>query len=243
MPDLALQLYSLRNETAKDPEGILLQVPGLGYRDVEFAGDYGWSPEKWNELLAKTGLSVVGAHTLLPDLEAKFDTLVEFHKKIGNSRFIVPWLAESWRTVAGFQEVARSLNEWGKKVREAGLTFHYHNHDFEFKPVSDGSTGMEILVKETDPDLVHFEVDTFWVEKSGLDALTFLKKHEERISLIHAKELRKKDQMDVAAGQGDINFKEIIPLAVKRGWPVVVEYEGQDALRVVKESAAYLSKL
>ena len=243
MPDLALQLYSLRNEATKDPEGVLLQVPALGYREVEFAGDYGWTADKWNEMLGRTGLSVVGAHTLLHDLEAKFDSLVEFHKKIGNSRFVVPWLAESWRTLEGYQEIARSLNSWGKKVQAAGLTFHYHNHDFEFKPVSDGSTGMEILVKNTDPELVHFEVDTYWVERSGLDALAFLKQHESRVSLVHAKELRKKDQADVAAGQGDINFKEIIPLAVKRGWPIVVEYEGQNALQVVKESAQYLSQL
>jgi sugar phosphate isomerase/epimerase len=243
MPNLALQLYSLRNEAAKDPEGILLQVPGLGYRDIEFASDYGWTAEKWNELLGRTGLSVVGAHTLLPDLESKFDSIVEFHKKIGNSRLIVPWLAESWRTLAGYQEIARSLNQWGKRVRDAGLTFHYHNHDFEFKKVSDGSTGMEILVKETDPALVHFEVDTYWVEKSGQDAFEYLKKYEPRVSLIHAKELRKRDQADVAAGQGDINFKGIIPLAVKRGWPIVVEYEGENALRVVRESAQYLSIL
>ena len=243
MPDLALQLYSLRNETAKDPEGIVLQVPGLGYRDIEFASDYGWSAEKWNEILAKTGMSVVGAHTLLPDLETKFDAMVEFHKKIGNSRFIVPWLAESWRTPDGFQEVARSLNEWGKRVQEAGLSFHYHNHDFEFAKLPDGSTGMEILVKNTDPKLVHFEVDTYWVEKSGQDAFEYLTKYVDRVSLIHAKELRKKDQADVAAGQGDINFKEIVPLAVKRGWPIVVEYEGTNALQVVKESAQYLSKL
>jgi sugar phosphate isomerase/epimerase len=243
MPKLALQLYSLRNEAAKDPEGVLLQVPGLGYRDVEFASDYGWSPEKWNEMLARTGLKVVGAHTLLPDLEAKFDALVEYHKKIGNSRFIVPWLAESWRTLEGYREIARNLNAWGKRLKEAGLTFHYHNHDFEFVKVSDGSTGMEILVKETDPALVSFEVDTYWVEKSGRDAFEYLKKYEQRVSLIHAKELRKKDQEDVAAGQGDINFKEIIPLAVQRGWPIVVEYEGENALQVVKESAQYLSKL
>jgi sugar phosphate isomerase/epimerase len=243
MTKLALQLYSLRKEAEKNPEEVVLQVPSLGYDAVELASDYGWSTEKWVDMLARTKLPVVGAHAMLFELEAKFDSLMEYYRKVGNPRVIVPWLEEKWRTPEGFLEIARQLNQWAPKVREAGLTLHYHNHDFEFQKFSDGSCGYDLLLKNTDPALVSFEVDTYWIQKSGQGAFEFLQKNADRVSVIHAKEMRGSDKTDTAAGQGVINFKEIVPLAVKNGWPIVVEYEGENAVEVVRQSAQYLSQL
>jgi len=243
MTKLALQLYSLRRETEKNAEEVVLEVPGLGFEAVELAGDYGWSTDKWVEILAKTKLKVVGAHCMLGDLEAKFDSLIEFYGKVGNSRVIVPWLDEKTRTPEGFVFTAEQLNKWAPVLRDKGISLLYHNHDFEFQKLSDGSIGYDLLLKNTDPKLVQFEVDTYWIQKSGRDAYEFLKKHEDRVGIIHAKEMRASDRTDCAAGDGVINFKEIVPLAVKNNWPIVVEYEGENAVEVVRRSAEHLSKL
>jgi len=243
MTKLALQLYSLRRETEKNPEEVVLQVPSLGFDSVEMASNYGWSADKWIDVLGKTKLKMVGAHAVLPDIEANFDSLMEFYRKVGNPRVIVPWLEEKWRTAEGFLEIAHKLNQWAPKVRDAGFTFHYHNHDFEFQKLSDGSCGYDILLKNTDPSLVAFEVDTYWVQKSGQDAFEFLKKNADRVSIVHAKEMRGSDKTDTAAGQGVINFKEIVPLATAKQWPIVVEYEGENAIEVVRQSAQYLAQL
>src|SRR5207302_11460179 len=107
----------------------------------------------------------------------------------------------------------------------------YHNHAFEFEPLDEnGVRGIDILLNETDAADVQFEFDTYWLEKGGEEARAFLKKHAARTGMIHAKDLRKRDGADVPAGQGDVDFKTIIPLAKARGWPVAVEYEGADAI-------------
>jgi sugar phosphate isomerase/epimerase len=243
MTKLALQLYSLRHEAEKNPDEVVLQVPGLGFDAVELASDFGWSNDKWVDMLAQTKLKVVGAHAMLSDLEAKFDSLMEYYLKVGNPRVIVPWLEEKWRTPEGFLETAKQLNKWAPKVRELGMTLLYHNHDFEFQKLADGSIGYDILLENTDPALVGFQVDTYWIQKSGRDAFGFLKQNEGRVLSVHAKEMRGSDKTDTAAGQGVINFKEIVPLAVKNKWPVVVEYEGVNAVEVVRQSAQYLSQL
>ena len=241
-PKLAIQLYSLRHEFEKDAEGTLRSVRGLGYGYIELAGTYGWSADKWKKLLAETGLKVVGAHMNPEELTTGLAKQIEFQKAIGNHRYILSSLSGEKHTVEGFTEAAKIMNAAAEKLKAEKGEVLYHNHDFEFQKLG-GLTGYAILLKETDPKLVKFEVDTYWVEKGGMDAAEFVAEHANRIGTIHAKELRRADQSEAAAGGGDINFPAIVELARKHDWPVIVEYEGEDAPAVVKKSAAYLSGL
>jgi sugar phosphate isomerase/epimerase len=209
---LALQLYSLRRETAANPAQILRQVPALGYDAVELAGDYGWSVEKWRSLLDETGLKLVGAHCRLGEMD--FD----FHRRLGTPRLIVPSLPRG----LDYREAARQL-----RALNAEFPVLYHNHAHEF---ADG--GMDILLAASGFQL---EVDTHWVEHAGQNAADFLRQHAHRVGMIHAK-----DFPDVPAGQGRVNFPAILALARQHGWPVVVEYEADNALAAVAESARYL---
>ena len=243
MPTLSVQLYSLRRETAADPEAALREVPGLGFDGVELAGDYGWSAEKWRALLDETGLAVIGAHVGLAALETDLPALVQFHQTIGNTRLIVPGLAEELRSTIGYREAARRLTMASRKLRDDGFSVLYHNHAFEFDALPEGSRGMDILMAETDAADVQFEFDTYWLERGGENARGFLEKHAARVGMIHAKELRTSDGADVPAGQGDVDFRAIIPRAKSHGWPVVVEFEGENAAASVQESAAYLRAL
>jgi sugar phosphate isomerase/epimerase len=241
-PILGLQLYSLRREFDADAEGTLRSVRGLGYNHVETAGDYGWSADRWKELLSETGLKVAGAHVGPEALTKDLASTIKFQKAIGNHRYILGYIADENRTEAGYARFGAILNKAAQDLRDEGGEVFYHNHDFEFKPVG-ATTGYDILLKETDPKLVRFEVDTYWVEQAGRDAAEFVEKHADRIGIIHAKEIRRSDKSDQAVGEGDIDFAPIIKLAQTKDWPLIVEFEGEDAVEACRKSAAYLSKL
>lgn len=240
-PVLSVQLYSLRRETAADPAATLRTAPGLGFDGVELAGDYGWTADQWRDLLAETGLKVVGAHVALDTLEADLTTLCAFHRTIGNTRLVVPWLEEKLRRADGYREAARRLDALGERAADEGFTLAYHNHAFEFDPIAGTpDAGMDILLKATDPAKVRFEVDTFWVERGGRNAVAFLRENAARVGLIHAKDMRRPDLADVALGGGVVDFSAVVPLARKHGWPLVVECEGENAQATLRQGATHL---
>ena len=244
-PGLFLQLYSLRHETAVDPEGTLRRVPGLGFDGVELIGNYGWASSRWRALLAETGLTVVAAHVGLESLEKDLDSHLEFSHALGNRRLVVTALPRAPQSPARYHEGARRLNAVGRRLSAEGFSLVYHNHSYEFDPLEKGVSGcgMDLLLGETDPALVRFEFDTFWLETVGGDAVAFIREHADRVALIHAKDLRKRDREDVPAGQGDVDFRTLIPLCSANGWPVVLEYERGNAIESVRQGAQYLRGL
>jgi sugar phosphate isomerase/epimerase len=239
---LALQLHSLRHEAAKDPEGIVRRVPSLGFDGVEIAGTYGWSADHWKRALTETKLHVVGAHVRLETLESEWDAQTQFLHAIGCPRLVVPSLPQDLQSVEGFSEAARRLTALGNRAKSEGLALFYHNHAYEFSPMADGRCGMDILLAETDPALLSLEVDTYWVERGGVNSRDFIQQNAGRIGMLHAKEFCR-DGRDMPAGQGDVDWKVIIPLARSRGWPVIAEYEADNALPAVEASARYLTSL
>ena len=242
---LYLQLYSLRHETAADTEGTLRRVRSLGFDGVELAGDYGWPADRWRALLDETGLSVIAAHMGLEALEIGLPARLEFYRTLGARRIIVPSLRKELQTADGYHEAARRLDALGAKFADAGFSLGYHNHDFEFHPLAEPcwGCGMDILLNSTDPGLVHFEFDTFWLEFAGRNALEFIREHEKRTFLIHAKDMRKRDRVDVPLGQGDVDFHGLLPLCAANDWPVILEYEGGNAVEAVRQGAAFLRPL
>lgn len=241
---LYLQLWSLRHSTSTDAEGALRQVKGLGYDGVELAGDYGWSADKWRTVLGETGLQAIAAHTGLDALENDFAAKMAFHRAVGIERVVVPSLNKELQTPEGYREAAKRLNALGSKVKAEGLRLGYHNHAFEFDALAGANeVGMDILLAETDPALVHFEYDAFWLEFAGRNAVEFIRAQSKRVFLVHAKDLRKRDRQDVPAGQGDVDFRALIPLCTANDWPVIVEYEGAEAVESVRQGAAYLRPL
>jgi sugar phosphate isomerase/epimerase len=243
-PDLYLQLYSLRHETAVDAEGVLRRVSSLGFDGVELVGDYGWSIERWLDLLGHTGLEVLSAMHGLDALETTFAEQVAFHRALGAQRLVVPGLSPDMHNPAGFREAARRFNALGRELAKEGFLFGYHNHAWELEPLDGGSgCGMDILLHETDPALVRFEFDTHWLEFGGHAAAPFLRQHAPRVLQIHAKDFRKADREDVPAGQGDVDFPSIVPLCLTNEWPIVLEYEGGHALEAVRQGAVYLRSL
>lgn len=242
-PTLSLQLWSLRQETAVDPFAALRTVASLGFEGVELAGTYNLTAPEMKTLLRDAGLTVVGAHVGLAEMEERLEATFEYHRAIGNPRLIVPYLPPDLQNSIGYREVAARLNRLAVAAIEAGFEFGYHNHAFEFQPLEDGKCGMDILLAETDPSLVRFEFDVFWVEKGGRNAVSFLQEHSPRTFMIHAKELDKATDTEAVIGKGSIDFPSVIDLAKKQNWPIVVEFEGPNAPEAVKKGAAYLKSL
>ena len=239
---LALQLYSLRHETAANAEAVVRSVPTLGFDSVETAGAYGWSTDQWKKILAETKLQVVGAHVGLETLEKEWDAQTQFQRAVGNQRLVVPSLPKNLQMAEGFSEAAGRLNALGDRAISEGFALLYHNHAYEFMPLTDGRCGMDILLAETNPQLLSLEVDTYWVERGGRSSREFIQQNLSRIGLLHAKEFGR-DGRDVPAGQGDVDWKVIVPLLRSRGCPIIVEYEADNAMEAVAASARYLGEL
>ena len=243
MPNsLALQLHSLRHEAAVDAEAVVRSVPKLGFDSVETAGNYGWSADQWKSILAETKLRIVGAHARLETLEKEWDAQTKFQRAISNTRLVVPSLPKNLQTAEGYSEAARRLNALGECGKSAGFALFYHNHAYEFLPFTDGLCGMDILLAETDPRLLSLEVDTYWVERGGRNSCEFIQQNVSRIGLLHAKEFCS-DGRDVPAGQGDVDWKVIVPLLRSRGCPIIVEYEADNPVEAVAASARYLREI
>ena len=167
---------------------------------------------------------------------------MKFQRTIGNRRLVVPSLPKNLQTAEGFSEAARRLNTLGDRAKSEGFALLYHNHAYEFSSIANGRCGMDILLAETDPQLLSLEVDTYWVERGGRNSREFIQQNVSRIGLLHAKEFCR-DGRDVPAGQGDVDWKVIVPLLRSRGCPIIVEYEADNAVEAVAASARYLREL
>ncbi len=200
-----LQLYSIKDDTAKDFFGSLEKVAKMGYSGVEFAGFGGISATDMKAKLDELGLEAVSAHFGLPDLTG--DKLIEninYLKTVGASFIVCPWA--QMKTVEEAKALVSQFNEIGKICKENGLLFGYHNHDFELIP-DNGEYPLEVLFDNIDPEYVMQQPDLFWVEYAGLNAQEYIEKNKERCPIIHIKQIKGKD--NVNAGDGTIDIKKL----------------------------------
>ena len=245
MSKIGLQLYSIKELTQEDFLGTLKKVGEIGYDGVEFAGFFDTPASDLKKVLDDSDLVPCGSHTGIELLQDNLDETIEYNLEIGNPYIICPFLPEHMRDSAGaYKEIAQLFNEIGQRCSDNGLQFGYHNHDFEFKKF-DGQYGLDILLSNTDPKLVQMELDTFWVEYTGLKAIDFMKKYPEHFkSLIHIKDMKSlDDKTNTEIGKGVMDFKEIIEVArdLEIEW-YIVEQESFDIpqLESIKESLEYL---
>ncbi len=250
-----LQLYTLRDYIGQDAKGVLAKVAKAGYQEVE---TYGYSPDKhfwglkpteFNAVLAANGLTTPSGHYDLGGYlrdgdEALLSPAIEAAKACGQQYLIVPYLDEKLRaTPADFRAIAAKLNKAGARCKAAGLRLGYHNHDFEFKPI-DGTMLYDVLLKETDPALVDFEMDIYWVVRAGQDPIKLMQAHPKRFPLWHIKDMDKaKPDLNTEVGSGSIDYRKIMPYASTAGLKhAIMEQENfaMDAYQSIAQSAAYL---
>lgn len=240
---IGIQLYSLRGLMRQDVDRTLAAVAEIGYREVEFAGYFEHPPERIRAMLDAHGLRAPAAHIGFPELGDSWDRVLDASAQIGHRYVVTPWIAEERRTPDGYRQAAELFNRAGEAARARGLTFGYHNHDFEFARVGD-RLGFDILLDETDPALVTFELDIFWITKGGYKPLDYFARYPGRFPMVHVKDMGADgSQVDVGAGQ--IDFPGIFARARKAGIRhYFVEHdEPADPLGFARRSHAYLHSL
>lgn len=223
--DIGLQLYSLRELLPKDVDGTLQKVADAGYTQVELYGFsikdqfWGLKPARLKQILDQKHLKAVSGHfNMWPFLrtgnEAELVASINAAKILGIKYITVPWLTPEMRTkAADYILLAKRLNRAGLLCKKAGIKLAYHNHDFEF--IKYGSrTGMDILLKNTDKKLVDFEMDIYWVVRSGLVPADLFKANPGRFVMWHVKDMDKADpKLNAEVGSGSIDYKEIFKSA------------------------------
>lgn len=215
-PALGVQLYTVRDLMAESVEATLSMVADIGYRNVEFAGYYAHAPAAIRRMLDERGLAAPAGHFGEQFLVDDAAAIIDAAATVGHEYFIVPWLPETERnSVDSFRRTAERFNGWGEQCRKAGLKFAYHNHDWEFVDV-DGELLFDVLLDETDPELVDFELDLFWIRKAGYSAFEYFERYPGRFKLWHIKDMDADGNM-VDVGEGVMDFAAFAAQAEQAG--------------------------
>ncbi|HEU5154443.1 MAG TPA: sugar phosphate isomerase/epimerase family protein [Gemmatimonadales bacterium] len=212
---IGIQLYSVRDIFAADPPGTLKQLAQIGYKEVELAGFGQHSIEEIKAAIQKAGLRAPSSHVPLENLRNNLSEVIANAKMLGNSYVVCPWLDQEMRSRDGYRQAAALLNQAGQVTRQSGITLAYHNHDFEFA-VLGGTIGYDILLEETDPEVVKFEMDLYWIRKGGGDPLAYFEKWPNRFHLVHVKDMGRNGEM-VNVGAGVIKWEAIFSKSSRAG--------------------------
>jgi sugar phosphate isomerase/epimerase len=240
---LGLQLYSVRDLLGKDPAATLKTIADIGYREVEL---FGGGLPKTAALAKAAGLAPISVHVTTPLITGNWDAwqfmrksvpegydlaaVIAEAKSVGVKFLVCPYLmpAERPKDAAGFSALAATLNRAGEQVTKAGLTFCYHNHAFEFAPLADGRTPLDLMMSETTPELVKLELDVFWTSVAGQDPVAVMKKYSGRVPLLHLKDKKagaptalEESQVPpttfVPVGSGAVDFRALLAAAPGAG--------------------------
>ncbi|HVZ58082.1 MAG TPA: sugar phosphate isomerase/epimerase family protein [Chitinophagaceae bacterium] len=237
---LGIQLYSVRDDMAKDPKGTLQQLAAMGYKYVEHANYvnrkfYGYAPAEFKKLLDGMGLKMKSGHTVMgrqawddtrKDFTDAWKYTVEDAATVGQQYVISPWLDDEYRK--SYDDLKRYMdvfNKCGELCRKSGMKFGYHNHDFEFSQQLNGTKVFDIILQHTDPHLVAQQLDIGNMYHAGGIALDIMKQYPNRFELMHVKDEIKSTGTgemgggyeSTVLGKGVIPVKEIIDLGRKSG--------------------------
>lgn len=223
-PPLGVQLYTVRELVAKDLPGTLKAIRAIGYQTVEtFAGaDYKVSAKELRQMILDAGLTVPSAHFGYNDLGSRFD----YAKELGVECIVCGELPGSMSHSAdGFKQGAEQYNQWGEKARQVGLRFGFHSHDSEFQKFGN-ATGFEILMRQTDPALVAWQIDVYWVAQAGLDPVTMMKRYAHRIQSVHLKDRKAGFPPSFKTGPDSWHFTEVGEGTLD--WPAILRQARHD---------------
>ncbi len=251
-------LYTLRNDLGKDLGGTLQYVSKAGYSQVElFAFDgktyFGKAPKEFKALLNDSKLIAPSAHFNLPGFlyEGKLDvwkSAVEAAVTMENKYMVVPYIESKYRTPEFYKSMVDQIQKAAELTKAAGMKLAYHNHEFEFEKGPDGKTYFEMLLSQTDPALVDFEMDLYWMTYANQKPVDWFAKYPGRFSMFHLKDLTvaadgKKEFAPV--GDGIVDFTSAFAQSKLAG--LKYGFVEQDSCKVtpeqcIKKSIDYLKK-
>ena len=223
---MGYQLFSIRDEMAKDPIATLKALQAMGYEDFELYGYddvadkyYGFKAAEFKKILDDLGLTITSGHYgFSPYLTQSTDALKGFvdrciggAKKLDSKYITWPWLDPELRTLDYFKLMSEKLNLIGEQVQKAGLGFAYHNHGFEFED-HNGENGFQIILENTDPTFVKLQLDMYWVmHSSNYTPAELINAQPGRYVMWHIKDMDKVTRDYTELGNGSINYLELLP--------------------------------
>src|SRR5450755_4065173 len=266
---IGVQLYTVRDAMQQDMDGTLAKVAAIGYKEVELAGftmDDGkilyftHTPQDLKAALDHHGLTAVSTHVNFKSLNPEyFPKVIEVSKMLGHKYIVNPWIEDDIRKQPdGWKQAATAFNHAGEMSKKSGIQFAYHNHWFEWVPV-DGKLPYDILLQESDPNLVKMEMDLCWITIAGQDPVKYFDRYPGRFPLVHVKDMKKLPKVDASGsqdfgdslddmtevGSGVIDWKRIFAHADKAGIKhYIVEHDKpKDGFESIKTSYQYMQAL
>lgn len=248
MRPLGIQLFMLKELLAKDFQGTLDKIAAIGYREVEAHSFFGRKAKDFRKALDQAGLTCPSVHVpldrLIPDMPPLADpAMTDMLLEIGAKHAVVPlfpitkvnfaeisgdmlklalaiWKIGGEMGIDDWKRFAHRINETGVQLAKSGITIGYHNHNLEFAKLSDGSTPMDVLIRETDPSVVKFELDIGWAAAAGVDVVSYLDQHASRINQLHLKDTTEASGTGLKftsarLGEGIVNWDAMLA-AIKR---------------------------
>jgi sugar phosphate isomerase/epimerase len=243
--NIGIQLYSLRDMQAASVANTINLLGGIGFPEVELFTLQGQSAATWRGILEAANVRALAAHVGIDRWRAELDTVLDEAETLGMQYVGVPGIFPNPpATLETYRGLAREFNRYAERVADRGMRFYYHNHNFEF--VRDRGTRLfDVLLDRTDPDLVFFELDLYWMVTGGVDPLDYLGRFDQsRFPLFHVKD-RDASGTFADLGEGNINFARIFrELANKHYHHYLVERDTQvDPARTARVGYEYLRDL
>jgi sugar phosphate isomerase/epimerase len=241
---VAVQMFTLRDECAKDFAGTLKKVADIGFDGVEFAGYYGLTAIEVKALLDELGLKAAASHVPLEELEYNLAGVIEAQKVLGSNYVVCPYLTPDRRNENDYKALISFLDKAGEECRREGITLCYHNHDFELERLSDGRMALEAIFDDTNTDNVKTELDVYWLTKAGEKPVEWMKRYQNRIPLIHLKDMTTDEEKFFAElGTGGVDLEAILPIGEEAGvqwWVVEQDVSRRSPLESIEISMNYL---
>ena len=247
-----IQLYTLRDDIPKDTKGVLKQLSGFGYKQIEgYEGDqglfWGMGNKEFKKYLDDLGMKMVSAHcNIHEDFEEKAAQAAE----IGMEYLICPYVGPQ-KSMDDWKKVCDQFNSCGEICKKNGIRFAYHNHAYTFKAFT-GMIPHDFVMENTDPATVDHEMDIYWVVTGGADPKEYLTKYSNRFRLCHVKDRMKgvpteEHSASCVLGTGSIDFPSILKVAKDNGMKYFIveqeRYDNSTPLDSAEKGAAYLKKL
>lgn len=228
IPSIGLQLYTIRDVIFKDVPGSLKKVSDIGYKYLELADYengkfYGYEPVAFKKMVNDLGMEILSSHTSVSGKGISEDTAkktAEDHAKLGAKYCMQPWVVpEDRTTIESWKRMVAVWNKAGRVMKDFGIQFGYHNHNFEFATVEGKVPFYDIIMPELDKNLVTMEIDLFWTTKAGQDPVKIFNRYPGRFQIFHMKDMYTRETptfttdgvTDFApVGEGLIDFKKIL---------------------------------
>lgn len=252
LKEFGIQLWSVRDDLAKDAKGVLKQLGSYGYKQIEsFEGGkgmfWGMTNTEFKNYMDELGMKIVASHC---DITKDFDKKAADAAAIGMKYLICPWKGPQ-KDIDAFKKFADEFNEKGEICKKNGIRFAYHNHDYSFVNMN-GELGQDVMMKNTDPKLVDFELDMYWVVAGGQDIEAWLNKYPKRFRLCHVKDRKKgatttEKDASVVVGTGSIDYAKILKTAKKNGMEYYIieqeKWDGTTPMGAAQSNAGFMKTL